>query len=240
MNSFSIKYQTSDLVPPPFAHAIEINGKIDKNSTLLYEFEITYLGREDLTEDEILGEGFSLNDDFSIKGSLPKVWTDHLSDLLKATNPLYLKEINDTQDYWQIESGDKPFYPAKTERWKTFLEEFQQAAYEDNQWEAPLKIKILRLGDGAKERLTIKGSFLNRKLETEVEINQEKNHKTLKFTELDNLLRKVYGGEYLMEKADKKAPSKMGIYVNLGDEIWFEVGKSLMIQPKKLTSLFEN
>ena len=72
MPTFSLKYQTAENLPAPYAHAIEINGKfaqnqVDETPLLELSFELTYLGREDFTEEELLEEGFTINDDFELK-----------------------------------------------------------------------------------------------------------------------------------------------------------------------------
>ena len=100
MPTFSLKYQTAENIPAPFAHAIEINGSLDQELEL--SFELTYLDREDLTEDEILEEGFTTNDNFTWKGTLPKVWVDVVYGSLKSANELHIKTLEAHQDFWHI------------------------------------------------------------------------------------------------------------------------------------------
>ncbi len=239
MSSFIIKYQTSDLVPPPFAHAVQISGRTVEGQITEYEFELSYLGREDLTQEEILEEGFSGEDDFSVKGKLPQAWTDYWNELIKATDKTYPEEISEAEDFWQIESEGAPFYPSKPEKWKFFMEEFQQAVFEEQEWEAPLRIILVNTGEAEQETLEINASFLLRKIEITLEKADGRQVKNLKWQELNPLLKKVYGGEYLDERAEKQKPAYAGIFVNFGDSLWYEAGKSLHIQKKKLLSLFE-
>ena len=68
-----LQFQTSDLVPPPYSYAIEINAK-EKSGKLEVEFELTYMDRDSLSKNEIEDEGFSNNDDFKWTGLLNASW----------------------------------------------------------------------------------------------------------------------------------------------------------------------
>jgi len=142
MPTFSLKYQTAENIPAPFAHAIEINGSFEHDLAL--SFELTYLDREELTEDELFDEGFSSNDDFTWKGTLPKVWSDVVFGSLKSANELFIKSLEPHQDFWQVDFNGKSFYPKNTDAFKYLIEELQQAVYEKAGREASLKLTFLK------------------------------------------------------------------------------------------------
>jgi hypothetical protein len=230
MKSFNIRYQTSELVPAPFANAVEIKAEIDNKNQIKYSFELTYIDRNQLTEDEILEEGFSLDDDIKLAGTLNANWTAAYETLLTDTHKTYIKELKDDQDFWEIEIENEVFYPRKPKTWKTFIEEFQQAVYEQNKLEKPLEITILRPESDTDKQIIVKGSFENRSL-----IVEKKGLITRDWKELNVFLKNVFVGDFDYENSLEKAPARAGIFVNLGDEYWFEVGKSLIIQPSKIT-----
>ncbi|HWV33270.1 MAG TPA: hypothetical protein VN038_26610, partial [Dyadobacter sp.] len=71
---YIIRFQTAPVVPAPFAHFYTLKMDIQSAEDLRVDFDIVYNDREELTEDEIFDEGFSTDDDYKWKGSLPAVW----------------------------------------------------------------------------------------------------------------------------------------------------------------------
>jgi hypothetical protein len=230
----NIKFQTSDLVPPPFAHAIELKIDLDSNCTK-YEFEISYLGREDLSLEEIEEEGFTENDDYSLNGSLPEFWIQDFQKLIDTSKKSNKKEIFEDEDYWEI---DDSFFPANPIYWKEYLEEIHQAILEDNKFEKPLEIIIKRQNQESPSELHIIGSFVSKSLEFKFVNSPNSNSGNKPWTELNKILKTIYSGEILYANASNKIPKRTGIFLNLGDDLWLEVGKSYLIDPRKLTSLF--
>lgn len=235
MPTCQIKFQTSELVPPPFANAIEL--KLEETSKgLNYDFEISYLDRDQLSEDEIYEEGFSLEDDYHISGELGLAWKNALNDILKKTKKIKKDTLDEHEDYWEIQFENESFYPKNNEDWFNFLEEIQQAIIEANKFENPLKIEIKRIWSNKQSNLTIKAKFADRSLEfTEDAFTYSKP-----WAELNNYLMSIYSGEFRYEQANKNLPNKNGLYINLGDEYWFELGKSYLNEPSKIKSLFSN
>lgn len=239
MSSFSIKYQTAETVPPPFAHAIEINGKIEQNKDLSLSFELTYLDRETLTEEEIVDEGFTGNDNFQWQGEISKAWGDILYGNLKASKPLKINNLEEYQEFWQIDFEDKSFYPDNFTNLKYLVEEIQQAVYEKAEIELPLNLTFLKKNPKEDYEVNVSASFVERKLEI-----KKKNHltkaeynKILKWEELNFILKNAFAGDFYQELASGAEPSKYGIYVNLGDEIWYELGKSWDIPQNKIQAV---
>jgi hypothetical protein len=239
MPTFSLKYQTAENLPAPFAHAIEINGIIEQNQDLVLAFELTYLDREGFTEDELLEDGFSLNDDFSWKGTLTKIWSDVVFGNLKSANVLHIKSLEPHQEFWQVDFEDKSFYPKDTEQFKYLIEELQQAVYEKAEKESPLKLTYLKNQSGELIEVDIRASFAERSLTFKRNnMNDAQNEtKILAWDELNFILKNTFSGDFEADYALKTRPSHKGLFVNIGDELWYEVGKSLLIQPNKILKI---
>ena len=235
MKSLILRYQTSALIPAPFAHAIEISFEIN-NSDLAYKFDLEYLNRDHLTEEEILDEGFNLDDNLSLSGNLPTLWKEELLDLLTRTEKTFPLELEDDQEFWDIEIGTENYYPKNTKQWKELIEELQQAIIEQNKLENPLQITIIRAENDVRKEYIIRGNFENKLLQ----IESDGNKKTLLWTKLKPLLRDFYSAEFDYEKSTGKIPNKTGMFLNFGDEYWFELGKSYLIKPSKVISWLEN
>jgi hypothetical protein len=230
MSSFNIKFQTSGLVPPPYACAVEI--AIDKvHNGLNYTYELEYLDRESLSEEEIYEEGFSENDNLKFSGTLPLVWVTAFESLYDKTKPVYLTELKEEQAFWNIKTGENQMYPTNATSWENFLEEFKQAVLENKKVEAALHIKVKRIDEDGTAEYQIMAEFENRKLS----IMQNKIEKVLAWNELSKLLKDYFAGELIPEKATENNPSKTGLYVDYGDGFWYQLGYALLTKPSKLT-----
>ncbi len=244
MYSFSLKYQTAENIPAPYAHAIEINGDFGQNqdnTDVALTFELTYLDREGATEEDLLEEGFSLNDDFSWQGKLPKIWSDVIYGNLKSANELFIKVLEPHQEFWQVTFGSKEFYPADTEGFKYLVEELQQAVYESAGREAPLKLTYLKNQSGENIEVQVTASFAERKLRharTNL-IDSKKDAKILPWEELNFILKNTFSGEFETQFAHATKPAHKGVFVNTGDKLWYEVGKSLLIHPNKILKVMK-
>jgi hypothetical protein len=240
MPTFSLKYQTSENIPPPFAHAIELSGEIVQNKELTLSFELTYLDRELLTEEEILDEGFSGNDDFSWQGTLPDVWKDILYGNLKSAKPLKVKDLEPHQSFWQLDLDGQSFYPSNAEKLSYLLEEIQQAVFEKAKRELPLHLVFYKNLAGETKEITVNASFVERR----VEISRKENNETgktsvLPWEELNFILKNTFSGEFILDTAFNQKPVHKGTFVNIGDGYWYELGKSLLIDSYKIHKLFK-
>lgn len=240
MSTFSLKYQTSENIPPPFAHAIELSGEISQNKELSVFFELTYLDRDQLTEEEILDEGFSMTDDFSWKGALPDVWKDILYGNLKSARPLKIKGLEPHQNFWQLDFDGQSFYPSNSEKLTYLIEEIQQAVFEKAGRELPLDLIFFKNQAGETKEVAIKASFVERSLEiTRTENGLTGRTSILPWEELNFILKNTFAGEFIMDTAFNQKPSHKGTFVNIGDGYWYELGKSLLIEPYKIQKMFK-
>lgn len=227
----NIKFQTSALFPAPYAYAIQLDLNPNQDKTLGYNLELEYLDRDQLTEDEILDEGFTLSDDIKLNGKLPQTWNEELKFLLSKTEKTDKTEIEENEDYWFLEIENDQFYPKNVKQWATFLEQIRQAILEANELEKPLEITFVEVSNKEKYTTIFKGSFTKRTLTVETENG---SLESLKWSQLSPFLKDVFSGDFDYENASTKPKNSDGVYINLGDEFWFELGKSYLNNPKKI------
>lgn len=230
MQSFEIKFQTSALVPAPFAHAVELNLKVIADK-LHYHYQLSYIDRDTLEIDEILEEGFTENDDQNLSGILPASWFNYFKDLSANISPLKIVELADHQAYWEIGEVGKLLYPKNFGDWELFIEHLRQAALEEQKLELPLKVQIWRKFSAEDRKYEIMASFYERNLH----IIGQKETKNLEWNKLADLLKDIFAAEFIYEKASEQEPQRQGLFLEYGDGLWFEVGYSLLTKPSKIT-----
>lgn len=224
-----IQFQTNELTPAPYAHAIEIKLKAEK-SELKVEFEITYLGREELEPDEILQEGFTENDDLQWSGKLGNNWLNYFKDFSEKLTLKPKETLEEEELFWYIENGSGKGYPENEEDALQFTQELQQAVFEATETEAPLQITVLRIDNREQQKISFEASFQDRNFQ-----KKEGNQSYQKmWEELNPFLKDIFSGEFRPDQALQKTPAKTGMYLNLGDGLWYELGKSYLIQPSKV------
>ena len=229
ISSIEISYFTPDL-PPPYCYNYLLNATIAEDG-LTISFKLEYVDREELDEEDILAEGFTMTDDFEYTGILPNVWKRELIAQLERTTfskgnsgdyPIHLKLIDkDTKIY----EG----YPSDLNNWDYFLHELVQGIFEAGKKERPLEI-IYRSIDVKRqlEEIVLNVSFLSRKATKSTETGGKKYETDVSFRDLKKILKAVYMPDYHQEKAITKSPDKTGKYINLGNGLWYEFGKSAL------------
>lgn len=225
----NIKFQTSALFPAPFAYALQLDLKAGDRKTLVYELDIEYLDRDTLTEEEILEEGFTLSDDVQVKGELPQVWLEEVKLLLSKTEKTNKDELEESEDLWYLDNGKEQFYPKNVRQWADFTEQIRQAILEENGLEKPLEITLTEISAAGKKTTVIRGSFARKTLIVE----KEGTRKSLNWNQLNTVLRDLYT-ELRFDLATTRLKNAEGIYINFGDEYWFELGKSYINKPQKV------
>ncbi|MCD8540742.1 MAG: hypothetical protein LRY55_13950 [Leadbetterella sp.] len=226
----NLKFQTSALLPAPYAYALQLDLREGERKTLVYDLEIEFLDRDTLTEEEILEEGFTLSDDVKVKGELPQTWLAELKTLLSRTEKTEKDELEENEDLWYLDTGKEAFYPKNAGQWADFTEQIRQAILEDSGLEKPLEITLTEISAAGKKTTIIRGSFARQTLIVE----KEGTRKSLKWSQLNTLLRDLYSGDLHYELATTRPKSAEGIYLNFGDEYWFELGKSYINKPQKV------
>ena len=230
-NTLEIRFRTSDIIPPPYSHEYVIVCN-EADSVLALSIKLTYLDRDELTIDEIAEEGYTENDDFEWTGTLNLIWQEVLMSLLERTKPsTHKKKSNENwvEIMWTEANGEShTLSPSNAQEWEYSSQELIQAIYETAKIESPLKLIYLKkLPQRPDIQLEMTILFADRSVRTTMQVGEVKKDKLLDWHELHPLLKTIYTGEFLAEKATSANPQKPGRYINVGDGLWYEFGKSL-------------
>lgn len=226
-----INFQTSDSIPPPYANKIiiEVRNSDQNQEGIEIRFTQTYLDREGLDEEEILEEGFSLEDDVFWEGRLNNTWQEAILASAEKLKP-YREVTSSVHDTLFIKEENEKFTPFNVDQTKRLIEQMQQAIFELIGRESPLRIEIRQISKHEERSTTLKASFADRNYEQLINKQTVPQH----WNQLDEHLKLLFAGDYYYEKATNKPPNRHGLFVNLGNEWWFEVGKSLLVSPDKI------
>lgn len=246
VHKLDIFFDAGENVPPPFHYAYHLELTL-RPDALEAKFDLRYLHREELTEEEILDEGFTPNDDWHWSGSLPEVWLNTLKEQLqKSIWPNKPKEVVEGEPLLEIQllsQGSEILFagkPADPQVWEYFLQELMQAIYEVAQKEAPFKLhykEINYLGEATE--IWVEASFAARTATARQNgMKAAAAEKQVPWLELKKLLKTVYLPEYDYDNALEEEPQKMGRYLSTGEGLWFVFGESL-IEPGANTNSLE-
>lgn len=221
-----INCQTNDSIPPPYAHYYSV--EVSKNpSYLTLSFKLQYTNREELSEEEILEEGFGPDDDFSWKGNLNKVWKQQLDAMLEqttlhpnaASSSDYMVELISDTDGAETRGF---IVKRETQRWVYFIQELKQAILEEEKIEAPLKIEYLSIDDKKATSLVLNGSFAERTFTVRVD---DRPIEQLDWNVLQRTINLIFNEtEIDQEESFTKKPNQKGHYLMIPGSGWFEFG----------------
>lgn len=227
--NFSIRYQTPAITPPPFAHFYTLTARPAFDKFLQVDFSITYPDREDLDEEDITGEGFTLNDDFRWSGRLPNAWLLAITELERTLtlNPFDETKLAEGDEFLEItiahDDQSRTGTPADIDRFQYTIQELIQAAFEAGQKEQPFDLTYLDLHPSARARVHLKASFAERSLTAEVEQQGGHQTRTLPWADLQRIMAVVYRNDYDPDAALARQPTRTGQYLSLSDDVWHDV-----------------
>jgi hypothetical protein len=218
----------SGTVPPPFSHVFKLRVSFEKRF-INTQFDLQYTDREDLPEEEILNEGFTLDDDYSYIGEIPKVWEQSFKTLYSKSN-WSNKKMLDTSGGIKVLAKDRHgqitrTIPTNQEEWQYLAQEYIQAIYEINKKEVPLTLRykiIPQEGEETNYELTVR--FSTRKID--LVVNGET--KEADWEETKPLLSYIFLPDYDYGAAKENPPTKNGTYIDCGDGFWHEFGKGIV------------
>ncbi|MGB3464707.1 MAG: hypothetical protein WBA74_05545 [Cyclobacteriaceae bacterium] len=221
MKTIEIVYKTIN-VPAPFAHFYELELQIGRKIEAAYE--VQSMGREDLTEEEILEEGFTPDDDFSWKGEIDPVWKKSIEDLLSEGNSSDNKELNEfTQTELTIRTvidgkeTNVTFYDNEILEYK--IQEIVQALFEKSGRELPLKVSLLHKKNGQSTNYEVTVSFAQRNSSI---LKEGKLIKDLNWENAGSLMSLIYQPDYLL---DTTKTQKDDLYISFEKGHWFSVSE---------------
>jgi hypothetical protein len=222
---FKIQYQTSDITPPPFSKSIEVNF-IQKSEGLWMEYNLEFLGRENISIEEIENEGFTQNDNLTWEGMLPNSWAAELNFILTKTTNSGKSEIDEDEEYYLVEMKSAAFSPKNKDQIQYFLEEINQAVLEKIEVESKLKITFLKNSKQNQSSVEVNCSFFERNLTIISTRFDQKTEKELAWHQSKSILSEIFDADFNPEAADLKKPSREGIFINIGDDNWYQKEKT--------------
>jgi hypothetical protein len=233
MTAETIKYLKAEYSnypsPPPFLYQYKFEIEM-KEGNYEANFDLKYLERNEIDEDEIYEEGFTLKDDYSWRGQIPEVWLQELKSLLSNTKEAKGRESADNKIHLEVDSGvgRSELLPMNQEDWEYFMQELIQAIYELDEKENPYKLIYKELSPNKNFiEIDLIARFAHRNAEVIYKSNKFKEGKTLSWPELKSLMKIIYLPDYDYEEATEKEPKRAGKYLNTGEGLWFEFGKTV-------------
>ncbi|TAH19260.1 MAG: hypothetical protein EAZ08_08795 [Cytophagales bacterium] len=240
IQSFEIRFETSENTPPPYSYTYILKGT-PKEQHLALDYQIVYTLRDDLSVDEIVGQGFSLNDDIDLDGEVSALWTEQFSQLLKKTKISTKRTENSNANFLEIdivnELGEKStFSPVNHEQWEYLCEELSQALLEVRQVERPLLLRFKKISPNEYAEFQFITEFSKRSVLIKSKAkNAVAKEVSLSWQEGKDFLELVFKPDYFVEEAQTDEPiSQNGFFINIGDEFWYEAGQSLMNRSEKV------
>ncbi|WP_114750750.1 hypothetical protein [Pleomorphovibrio marinus] len=214
-------------IPAPYSHQFKIKLVFGKNF-INTQFDINYLDREELSEEEILNEGFSLNDDFSFVGELPKIWEPVLKNLYSNSKWSHQKMLDD-QGGIKVLAKDKHGKIVRSialnpKEWHYYSQELIQAIYEISKKEAPLQIRYKQVTHNKTMLYELTFKFATRKFVFCCNGAEQ----ILEWQEAKDLLACIFLPDYDYGTATSSEPTKEGNYIDCGDGFWHEFGEGLI------------
>lgn len=218
--------------PPPYSYRYTLKiGWPPKGLSVDYHLE--YTDREELSEEDILEEGFTPNDDFRWQGTLSPVWRQVLEEVIDRTPTLtdLLPPENEQSLVLTLQyaAQQQKGWPRNAPEWEYCLQELIQALYEASQRERPLEIRYLNIGDYS-QLVHIRASFLHRRLT--VETQSQKKTRQKEWKQLKPLLKAVYTLDYNPDQSSgaatvDKMPQRPGRYIDPGEGRWYLLGQEV-------------
>ncbi|MEL6534052.1 MAG: hypothetical protein AAFQ98_01505 [Bacteroidota bacterium] len=239
LQALDIQLETRTL-PPPYRH--QILAKVENRpSGWFVQFQLSYLDRESVTEEELLEEGFTGDDDFTWEGDLTAGWVTHLQNsLAQSTFPKDQTAAREKEPLVELvghyaEGKNLQGVPAETGYWEYLLQEFMQALYELSGFERPLEISYREVTKKQPPLdVSLSASFAHRT--AEVIAQQEGNTfptRTLHWDDVKEIMKQIYHYEFDVLRAKPQPPKKRGMYLFLGEGGWLPLPEALISTTKE-------
>jgi len=226
---YIIRFQTASVVPAPYSHFYTLKLDITAQDQLTVDFDIKYLDRDELDEDDLLDEGFSPDDDYAWKGNVPAIWITQFQDIMASSKTIRKREESEFEDFIEIELDEDgkmvTIYPVDKERWSYFLQEFMQAVFEAGGREKPFELTYLEIDGEKQAQLDLKASFAKKTFTVAKGNGPARN---LEWSQLQKIMDTVYKAEFVPDNASDAKPKKPGKYITAGDGLWYQMGVAIL------------
>lgn len=228
--NLQIRFQTARSLPAPYANFYTLSARPAFKDFLQVDFAITYPDRDDIDEEEIIAEGFTMNDDFSWSGRLPNTWQKAVAGLISKTKlqPFAEEDLDEDDDFWELtiqqeDGSTKQGKPENVDDWQYLTQELMQAAYESAKKERPFELTYLDFDRNTSLELQLTASFADRVIKAQATLNRQNRSKTLPWQELQRIMNAVYSVDFDPDEALYQTPRRDGQWLNLGNDEWYAV-----------------
>ncbi|MPR36477.1 hypothetical protein [Salmonirosea aquatica] len=227
--SIRIKFQTAAGLPAPYSYFYTLQLTFE-GKKLGIDLELHYLDRDELDEEMILEEGFSLNDDYSWVSTLPQTWQTELTTMMDKLVPMTSEEVGENENYLVVEiqlRTDKVavFTPNDRPAWDYFQQELIQAIYEASGKERAFEMEYLEIEARNELRIQVDASFVNRNFS--VKIN-DAPASSLNWKWTKEVMETVFKADFLPVQNPDEEPRFSGKYLAVGDGVWYEFNETLV------------
>lgn len=212
-------------IPPPFCHKYKIVVSKNNQDTYQINLNLEYYDRDQITEEEVFDEGFTLDDDYKWDGELPLVWGKEIENRFKSANwkkkPSRDKHGSDFIIRMVHDNQSEILQPASSRIWEIFVQEIIQAVFELSKKEAPLQINFISGGSkNQSQKIDFTFSFAKRSV---LRDSPQHGKKNIDWLEGQKLLKYIFAIDYFPENSYEKIPSTESNYISPGDGLWYEL-----------------
>lgn len=212
-------------LPPPFCYRYTLIIKKDKDNFEV-EFAIDYYDRQEISEEEILAEGFSMEDDFYWKGKLPNAWNEVIIQQFQELDKSAKGNKGHLSIYTEDENGDTiNLIHNNPEMLEYFLQELIQGIYELNGKQEPLLIKAVDQQGNATVNYNLTISFLDRN----ATLKKNKEQITIPWSNTKKIMEQIFGLDYDPFNAGKKLPKQKGFFIDPGEGLWYRANETVKV-----------
>lgn len=224
LSGITIEFE-SGAIPPPFSHVYRLaltwtSDSLDTNLVL------HYTDRDELSDEEILEEGFTLTDDYTGKLVIDPVWVSPVLNLLSTTrwNSKQLTNGGVTLSLFEGNEKQTAKPPMNQEEWQMMAQDIIQAIYETSEKEKPLSIQYRKVDHETAQNVKITVHFSNR----EVILAEESENRVINWEYAIELMKLIFTPDYDYALAKEEPGKKRGEYIECGDGLWHELGKGVI------------
>lgn len=235
LREIKLRFETNANVPPPYSYKYEMVFRTSAQH-LNAEINMVYTDRDEIDADEIEAEGFTANDDFAWKGRLDKVWQNDLEEIAAKTTISSKKQSEDA-DFLEVEivQDDNTIkgVPVNKKTFEFLAQELMQAIFESSGKERAFELNVLKIEAQQKTEAKLIASFITKT----ITVSKSTGISNYEWSELTSIMQTLFAPEYIQEEGNAIKPTTNGLFIEIGDEIWYEVGVSVVELGSKSNAL---
>ena len=236
-SSLRIRFQSAGMIPAPYTHFYELTARPGAKEGVAIDFSITYTDREELDEEDITGEGFTLTDDFAWSGQLGSAWLPVLDSLVAQTKLAPFNEVSlaEDDDFLEVtidrgQGSSQTGTPADADEFLYPIQELIQAIYEAGGKEKPFELSYLSYQRSGDTEVHLQAQFATRTLRLVTIQQRQEQRRTLPWNRLQPLMSQVFAHDYIPGEGVAKPPKRDGYYLNVTGDEWYDIGELTDVQ----------